>query len=240
MQEFDVKSILDKEFQIFVGRIGSGKTELAINIAIKIKEDGINPVLFDMDIVKPYVRIRDLREKLDPYKIDIVSPPELTRSLDLPVFPKDLIGNFLDRGTIKILDVGGDPYGAGTIAQFREYFRGNYNLFFVINTRRPFTETEDEIIAAIAEIQNASKMTVTHLVFNTNLRWETTREVIEEGFKVVSSVSNKTGIPIAFGVVDESSKELFEIYKVPIFKLKLFVSPLPRVDSWPRRRSNGT
>lgn len=236
MQEFDFETILNKEFQIFVGRIGSGKTEITINVAIKLKEYGVESMLFDMDIVKPYIRIRDVLNELSSFNLEIVSPPELTRALDLPIFPKDLIGNFLDRGGIKVLDVGGDSYGAGAIAQFREYFRDNYNLLFVINTKRPFTSTEDEIIKAIAEIQLASKMNVTHLIFNTNLRWETTKEVVEEGFAIVDSVSKRTGIPIAFGVVDESRSDLFDIYQVPILKLKLFVNPLPRVDPWTMRR----
>ncbi len=236
MQEFDVRTLLGKEFQILVGRIGSGKTEIAVNLAIKLKEQGIQSVLFDMDIVKPYVRIRDILGELSKYDIEVVSPPELTKSLDLPVFPKDLIGNFLDGGTVKVLDVGGDPYGAGTVAQFREYFKDNYNLLFVVNTRRPFTSTEDEIIRAIAEIQLASKMNVTHLVFNTNLRWETSEKVIEEGFSIVDSVSKKTGIPIAFAVADATRSDLLGIYKLPVLKIKLFVNPLPRVDPWAMRR----
>lgn len=236
MQEFDVRTLLGKEFLILVGRIGSGKTEIAVNLAIKLKEQGIQSVLFDMDIVKPYVRIRDILGELSKYDIEVVSPPELTKSLDLPVFPKDLIGNFLDGGTVKVLDVGGDPYGAGTVAQFREYFKDNYNLLFVINTRRPFTSTEDEIIRAIAEIQLASKMNVTHLVFNTNLRWETSEKVIEEGFSIVDSVSKKTGIPIAFAVADATRSDLLGIYKLPVLKIKLFVNPLPRVDPWAMRR----
>jgi len=236
MKEFDFKSILGKEFQIFMGRIGSGKTEIAINLAIILKKQDIKSTLFDIDIVKPYVRIRDIREKLSEYGLDIVSPPELTKALDLPVFPKNIIGEFMERGNVKILDVGGDPYGAGTIAQFREYFAGNVNLFFVINTRRPFTSNKAEILNAIYDIESASKMNLSYLVFNTNLRWDTTREVIEEGFKIVKSVSYETKIPIAFAAVDENRSDLFDIFEVPVLKLKLFITPLPRVEAWVRRR----
>lgn len=231
MKEFNVKDLLDEEFQIFAGRIGSGKTEIAINVAIKMKEAGIKNTLFDMDIVKPYVRIRDLKETLIPkYHLDIVAPPDITRTLDLPIFPKFIIGKLMEKGTQKILDVGGDPYGAGAIAQFREVMpEGTYNFFFVVNTRRPETSTKDEILKAMAVIQNASRMKITGIVFNTNLRWETTEETLKRGFEIVKEVSDYTKLPVVFGCVDETHKEIAESLNVPILPLKLFVNPLPKM-----------
>ncbi|MCD6427457.1 MAG: hypothetical protein J7L03_05125 [Caldisericaceae bacterium] len=231
MKEFNVKDLLDEEFQIFAGRIGSGKTEIAINVAIKMKEAGIKNTLFDMDIVKPYVRIRDLKETLIPkYHLDIVAPPDITRTLDLPIFPKFIIGKLKERGAQKILDVGGDPYGAGAIAQFREVMpEGTYNFFFVVNTRRPETSTKDEILKAMAVIQNASRMKITGIVFNTNLRWETTEETLKRGFEIVKEVSDYTKLPVVFGCVDEMHKEIAENLGIPILPLKLFVNPLPKM-----------
>ncbi len=231
MKEFDVKELLDEEFQIFAGRIGSGKTEIAINVAIKMKEEGIKNTLFDMDIVKPYVRIRDLKEMLIPkYHLDIVAPPDVTRTLDLPIFPKFIIGKLMEKGVQKVLDVGGDPYGAGAIAQFRDVIKeGSYNFFFVVNTRRPETSTKDEILKAMAVIQNASRMKITGIVFNTNLRWETTEKTLENGFKVVKEVSDYTKLPIVFGCVDENNQKIAEVLDIPILPLKLFVNPLPKM-----------
>ncbi len=231
MKEFDVEVLLKKEVQIFAGRIGSGKTEIAINIAIKMKEAGIKSALFDMDIVKPYVRIRDLKEILvSKYHLNIVSPPDITRTLDLPIFPKSIIGKLMEKGIQKILDVGGDPYGAGAIAQFRGVMpEGTYNFFFVVNTRRPETSTKDEILKAMAVIQNASRMRITGIVFNTNLRWETTEETLKKGFEIVKEVSDYTKLPIVFGCVDEKHKEITERLDIPILPLKLFVNPLPKM-----------
>ncbi len=231
MKEFDIKSLLDEEFQIFAGRIGSGKTEIVINVAIQMKEAGIKSTLFDMDIVKPYVRIRDLKETLIPkYHLDIVAPPDVTRTLDLPIFPKFILGKLMEKGTQKILDVGGDPYGAGAIAQFREVMpEGTYNFFFVVNTRRPETSNKDEILKAMAVIQNASRMKITGIVFNTNLRWETTEETLQKGFEIVKEVSDYTKLPIVFGCVDEKHREIAEKLDIPILPLKLFVNPLPKM-----------
>ncbi len=231
MREFNINKLLDEEFQIFAGRIGSGKTEISINIAIKMQEAGIKNSLSDMDIVKPYIRIRDLKEVLIPkYHLNIVAPPDITRTVDLPIFPKFIIGKLMEKNTQKILDVGGDPYGAGAIAQFREVMpEGTYNFFFVVNTRRPETSTKDEILKAMTVVQNASRMKITSIVFNTNLRWETTEETLLKGYKIVKAVSDYTKIPIAFGCVDEKHTEIIKQLDIPILPLKLFVEPLPKL-----------
>jgi len=230
MREFDVHALLNKEFNIFAGRIGSGKTEVAINLAIKIESLGIDCTLFDMDVVKPYIRIRDIKESFASYNIKLVTPPDITRSIDLPIYPKFIVGELMERGTVKILDVGGDTYGSGSIAQFRQAIGESYNFFFIVNTYRPETSTKEEIIRAMESIQSSSKMKITHLVFNSNLRWETTRETIENGFEIVKSVSAETGIPIMFGCIDERSISLVDSIDLPILPLKLFVNPLPILE----------
>lgn len=227
MKEFDVRKLLGKGTQIVTGRIGSGKTEIAINLAIKLKSLGIPVKLFDMDIVKPYVRIRDVVHELSPYALDLVLPPPLTRALDVPVFPQDVISQLMDKESYHVLDVGGDAYGAGSIAQFRKFFEDSYHMLFVVNTRRPYTETKEQILKEIETIENSSKLKVTHLILNTNLRWETTGEIIKEGFSILNEVSRELSIPILFGCVDESKLSLMDSLDVEVFPLKLFISPIP-------------
>ncbi|MEA3313420.1 MAG: hypothetical protein U9Q18_03495 [Caldisericota bacterium] len=229
MKVLDVKLLLDKESQIFGGRIGSGKTEIAVNIAIKMSEQNIPNVLFDMDIVKPYVRIRDIKNAISMYDVEIVSPPDITRKMDLPIFPPHIISKLMEKDKQKILDIGGDPYGAGAITQFKNLFlEGSYNFFFVVNTKRPETSNTKEIIEAMAQIQDASKLTINALVFNTHLRWKTTEKVIRNEYRIVKEVSEETKIPIYFACVDEKHQDLVRDLDVPILPLKLFVKPLPR------------
>lgn len=232
MIKYELKKILDKKIQIFGGRIGSGKTEIAVNIAIALKLQDVGNTLFDMDIVKPYVRIRDIKEKISTYELTIISPPDITRTLDLPIFPPYIIGRLMENETVKILDVGGDPYGAGSIAQFRNVIEtGGYNFFFVVNTKRPETSTEDEIISSLREVEHASRLKVTHFILNTNLRWETTRRVFEEGKAILEKVSAKTGIPVEFGCVEKNHEEIAESAALPILPLELFIKPLPDLSN---------
>jgi signal recognition particle GTPase len=227
MQEFDIEKLLDKRTQVVAGRIGSGKTEVAINLAIKLNEKGHQVKLFDMDLVKPYIRIRDIEDKLINYGFDMVLPPPLTRSLDVPVFPSDVISKLMDTESFHILDVGGDAYGAGSIAQFRKLFEDSYNMLFIVNTKRPYTETKEQILKEIDTIENASKLKTTYLVLNTNLRWDTTNEIIEEGFEILKAVSDERGIPIIFLCIDERRKDLADSINLDVFPMKLFVSPIP-------------
>ena len=53
----------------FTGHYGSGKTEAAVNFAVKLKRQGRNTALIDLDIVNPFFRSADARELLeDVYK----------------------------------------------------------------------------------------------------------------------------------------------------------------------------
>lgn len=228
MSKFNVKSLLDEEFQIFGGRIGSGKTEIAINIAIAMTKLSIPNVLFDMDVVKPYIRIRDIKDKIAKYGIEILAPPDVTRRVDLPILPSNIIGKLMDRGKQKIIDIGGDPYGAGAIAQFKNLFHnGSYNFFFVVNTRRPETSNKEEILNEMKYVQSAARLKITGLVLNTHLRWETTEGTVMEGYRILKEVSEETKLPIYFACVDKKHKDIVKNLDLPILPLELFVNPLP-------------
>ena len=50
---------MKKEIHIFAGHFGSGKTETAINFAIKKREEGKKTVIIDIDNVNPYFRTNE-------------------------------------------------------------------------------------------------------------------------------------------------------------------------------------
>ena len=230
MKEIDVSGLTETGYHVLTGRIGSGKTEIAVNLAIKMAQANIDTVLFDLDIVKPYVRIRDIKEKLSDFSFKIITPPDITKTLDLPILPPYIVGKLMEKDGQKIIDLGGDAYGAGSFAQFRNILKNRkYDLMFVINTKRPGTSTPEEIIDSIKEIEFASRMQITSLILNTNLRWETSKQIVEEGLEIVEEVSKRTKKPIRFACVEENHTEYINSIDLPILKMKLFVNPLPRV-----------
>ncbi len=230
MEEIDISGLTETGYHILTGRIGSGKTEIAVNLAIKMAQSNIDTILFDLDIVKPYVRIRDIKEKLNKFPFKIIAPPDITKTLDLPILPPYIVGALMNKKGQKIIDLGGDSYGAGSFAQFRNILTNtDYDLMFVINTKRPGTSTPDEIIDSIKEIEFASRMNVTSLILNTNLRWETTREIFKQGLKIVEEVSKRTKKPIRFACIADEYAEYADGIDLSVLKLNLFVDPLPRV-----------
>jgi len=73
----------------------------------------------------------------------------------------------------------------------------DYEMYFVINTKRPMTDTAEKIEEMIFEIESASRLKVSKLVNNTNLVGQTTVEDVLEGHRMIKELSQKLDIPIA-------------------------------------------
>jgi hypothetical protein len=124
-----------------------------------------------------------------------------------------------------VMDVGGDPDGAVALGQFNKYFREEpYDMYFVINTNRPFTSDAEGIIEYIGSIERASRLKVTYLINNTNLSYETSADDIIKGQKVIDEVSEKLNIPVRYTCIREDLVEkLPEGISGEIFKIKLYM-----------------
>ena len=62
------------QIHIFVGHYGSGKTNIAVNVAHHLKKTRPRVAIADIDIVNPYFRTEDSREELERrYSPQIIS-----------------------------------------------------------------------------------------------------------------------------------------------------------------------
>ncbi|MBR4029893.1 MAG: hypothetical protein IKJ06_00640 [Clostridia bacterium] len=187
-----------KRINIITGHFGSGKTEFAINLAQK-QTMYEKSVIADMDTVNPYFRTNDARKSLEEKGIKVLASDYASSNLDIPSLPSDLYSLFDVEDRFAVLDVGGDEDGATVLGRFYNKLKdADYDMYMVINARRVLSQTADEIITFMREIEVASRLKITKLVNNTNLSVETTPEVLLEGQKVVEEVSLKTGLPIAY------------------------------------------
>ena len=64
---------------ILIGNYGSGKTEIALNIAIRAAARGERTQVIDLDKVNDYFRMSDRVELLEQNKIDVVAPTGLRK-----------------------------------------------------------------------------------------------------------------------------------------------------------------
>jgi len=181
-----------------VGSFGSGKTELSVNLALQLAEEGRRVELADLDLVNPYFRSREARSLLEERGIRVVVPPGAQAWADLPIVLPEIRGmRHPPEGVVTILDVGGDDVGARALASFRPDLRdGQYELWQVLNPNRPFTATAEGCLAMKAEIEGASRLSVTGFLVNAHLMEDTTVETVLAGVRVAQEVAAATGLPI--------------------------------------------
>ncbi|MBR4874691.1 MAG: hypothetical protein IKU87_02585 [Clostridia bacterium] len=213
--------MLEHNINIVTGHYGSGKTEFSVNFALELKKTHEKVILVDLDIVNPYFRSNDSRKLLEDAGIDVIAPHYAGTNVDIPVLPPEIMRVFEEKDAKIVIDVGGDDDGAIALGRYKKYFDANgYEMYLVINTRRPLTTSEDEIIRMKEDIESASRLSVTGLISDTNIAGETTPEIVMEGFDVVNNVSKKTGLLIKFICAEEKvASNLPDTIKDKIFTI---------------------
>jgi hypothetical protein len=184
---------------VIVGNYGSGKTEIAVNLAVDRKRSGLDVSLADLDLVNPYFRTREARTPLRKLGIDIVLPPEELLQADLPILSPLIAGLLRNPRPVTIIDVGGNDAGATVLSSLVDGFKGRpYHMLQVINPLRPNTDSIDGCLRIRDEIQAASRLTINGIVGNANLIDETGPDDIHDGYRFVSEVAARSGLPLRF------------------------------------------
>lgn len=191
--------ILLKGVVVISGNYGSGKTEVAINLAAYRKKQGIDVRIADMDIVNPYFRTREARKQLSELGIEVVLPPEQYMYADLPILSRSVSGLIRHPAELTILDVGGNNVGAMVLAALADAFQdAPYTMLQVVNPFRPLTQTIEGVLKMKQEIENASRLTISGWIGNANLIEESTAETILSGYAFMQKLSEFTGLPLSF------------------------------------------
>jgi hypothetical protein len=100
-------------------------------------------------------------------------------------------------GVLTLFDVGGDDVGARVLASLStRIVNGQYELWQVINSRRPFTRTVEGCLTMQREMEQSSRLRVTGLLVNSHLIDQTTEEVVLEGWNLAQQVAQRSGLPV--------------------------------------------
>jgi hypothetical protein len=183
---------MENKLIIVIGAYGSGKSEYSINLAKRYNDAGENVKLVDMDVVNPYFRSRDVREKFEKEGIDVIAPEGIFKHADLPMLSPRIMGSVENLKSTVILDVGGDPAGCRTLARYVENAKKRgYEMHYVINTKRPFTSNEEEIKTMLHMLEGSSNLRITDFICNANLMEYTNQEVVESGIKIIDNVAKE-------------------------------------------------
>lgn len=198
-----------KRVTILTGHYGSGKTSIAVQYALRLREAGNAVSICDLDIVNPYFRSTDHRAELEAAGVCLVTSQFAGSNLDIPALPKELYAAIADKSSYAVLDVGGDDRGAVALGRYVPDLvdEGNYEMLFVANFYRPLTKTAEDALQVLREVEAACGMRVTALVNNSNLGLETSAEDVLGTVDRMERFAQLAELPIAFTSVSNRLKE---------------------------------
>jgi len=211
---------------VLVGHFGSGKTEIAVNLALALAARRPNVNLVDLDLVKPYFRCRLARDAVGLRGVRLVAPEGEQFHSDLPILLPEIAGLLRRDDQLTILDVGGDDSGARVLGALHGAIQGERcELLLVVNARRPATETAAATQVVLGEIEAAARLRVTGLVSNTHLMAETTPDIVCEGLAVCREVAAATGRPVRFVCAEQALAERLPDLDAPLLPLTRYILP---------------
>ncbi len=194
-----------KRITLLCGHYGSGKTNVAVNLAVALREQHDKVTVADLDIVNPYFRTKDSRKTFDEHGIRLICSPYANSNVDIPALPQEMYAITDDRDHTVVLDVGGDDRGALALGRLADAIKaeGNYAMLMVINRYRPLTPDAASTLDVMREIETACGIPFTGLVNNSNLGEETTADDVLSSQTYADEVAALTGLPVVMTAVKE-------------------------------------
>lgn len=196
-----------KRFYVLIGNFGSGKSEISLNLAINAAMAGKKAVLVDLDIINPYFRSAERKDDLARAGVELHYPVFALSGVDVPSLPPDIYSVFIGDHDVVVFDVGGDPTGATALGQYKPNFQNiapeNVEVLYVVNPRRPLSDTPEKVIDMIEKIEFCARLKVTGFINNGNLGGETSAEDLLAGYELLKPVVDEMQIPVRFTAGEE-------------------------------------
>ena len=213
-------------YLVLTGNYGSGKTELALNLALHFSQE-FQTTLVDLDIVNPYFRSGEKAEEMRQAGVRMLMPTYAMTTVDIPALPAEIQSVFEAPSDKVIFDVGGDDTGAAALGRYYPSFmarREETKMILVINCMRPLTREPEEIVDLAERICNRGRLKIDMLINNTNLADMTEPGMIENGERVTLSCAEKIGVS---EVITAGKVELLEKCRLqtPTLKIRRYMAP---------------
>ncbi|MBQ4112236.1 MAG: hypothetical protein IJD38_05520 [Clostridia bacterium] len=192
-----------KRLTILCGHYGSGKTNVAVNIAAELKKSRDIVTVADLDIVNPYFRTKDSAAFFEQQGIRLICSAYANSNVDIPALPQEMYALTDDRSMTADLDIGGDDRGALVLGRLapKILLENDYEMLMVINCYRPLTRDAASTMEVMREIECAGGIRFTGLVNNSNLGAVTTAEDVLASRDYAEEVSGLSGLPVVMTTV---------------------------------------
>ena len=213
------KILTEKQYLVLTGNYGSGKTELALNLAMQFARK-YKTTLVDLDIVNPYFRSGEKAEEAEQVGIRMLMPTFAMTTVDIPALPAEIS----DR---TIFDVGGDDTGAAALGRYYPSFiarRDQTAVMLVVNCMRPLTQNTEDIIDLAERIENRGRLKIDAIINNTNLADQTEPGMVEAGEKTVLECAERMGIRL---VITAGKQEVLDRCSLvtPTLAVRRYMAP---------------
>ena len=187
-----------KRLTLFAGHYGSGKTNIAVNYALHLANQGKPVCIADLDIVNPYFRTADSKQELEKAGVTLISPQFANSNVDLPALPAEAYRLVEDKSIYGVMDIGGDDRGAYALGRYVPFMKeeNNYRMAFVANCYRPLTRTPEEALEVMREIEAACGLQFTCIVNNSNLGTETSPSTVTDSLEFMEKLCALSGLPL--------------------------------------------
>ncbi|NLB52551.1 MAG: hypothetical protein GX808_06395 [Syntrophomonadaceae bacterium] len=200
--------------EAYVGEYASGKSEMAINRALELKNQGRQVTLVDLDTVEPFYTLRPLQDKLENLGVNLIC---LSAKDSFGLGETGAMLNPKARWALRhegdiILDIGYGIHGAKTLNLVEGANESEeLKILLVINYTRPMTNSRERIKEYIKSFDR-----IDGIIANTHLANETTVEIIKKGNTEIAAVAEENNLPVVYMAVDirlaeEVNQHEFEI-----------------------------
>ena len=178
---------------ILLGPYGSGKTEIAVNLALRLARSGRRTALADLDIVNPYFRSREKGDILAGAGVELIAPARETWAADLPALPPKL-WTLIQDSTLAVV-----------LAAFSQaLIKAGPAVWYVLNQARQTAQSPQAAAGQLRETEARAKIPVTGLINNTHLMADTDAGLVLSGARYAREVASLTGLPVVCHSVQQS------------------------------------
>ncbi len=215
-----------KHIQAVVGHYGSGKTEIALSLALGARKAGREAAVVDLDIVNPFFRSAEQGAYLAARGVEMIAPPYALTGVDLPVLAADVLSVFERPSLYAVLDVGGDDAGAAALGRFKPQFDAHpAEVFYVVNAYRPFSKTAAQVIGMMDRIAARARVQITGLINNANMGRETSADDLLLGQALLDQVSRETKVPVVCVSALRAVLERLPEQGAPVLEIQRLLMP---------------
>jgi len=206
---------------VLLGESGCGKSEIALNLAFALAEQG-ETHLFDLDQTKPLFRSRNMADEAARRGVYIHFSEQY---YDAPTLAAGVPERLANPSEYVVVDVGGNDTGARMIGRFAAILNQSHSkVFYVVNPYRPWSKNIESIDGIMSSILKVSRLQSIHLLANPNIGAATTqadfRAGLEQTQRLLEAFASVEGVCVQESLYEYAKR----VTQLPIIQLHLYLN----------------